>query len=180
MYAMTPEKYVEANEKSAIDIEEEIQAKTEEILQKITIREPTTKIFAELARKEINKGNALDQSGEMENQVFEIDEDEEGHEKKKEVKQARKGDKTKRKCCWFCRKGAASDLTKKGKVNEENLIDSFYQLPQDTVHEEMGMFENVKEKVDSEVVGKYTHQHYLIDTAIRFYLSNVASIEINQ
>ena len=94
---MTPEKYVEANEKSAIDIEEEIQAKTEEILQKITIREPTTKIFAELARKEINKGNALDQSGEMENQVFEIDEDEEGHEKKKEVKQARKGDKTKRK-----------------------------------------------------------------------------------
>ena len=32
MYAMTPEKYVEANEKSAIDIEEEIQAKTEEIL----------------------------------------------------------------------------------------------------------------------------------------------------
>lgn len=29
---MTPEKYTDANEKSAVDIEEEIQTKTEEIL----------------------------------------------------------------------------------------------------------------------------------------------------
>lgn len=71
-------------------------------------------------------------------------------------------------------------MTKKGKVNEGEAIDSFYQLPQDSVREEVTMFSGeVQDKVNNDIVGKYTHQNYLIDTAIRFYLMNTTSIEIN-
>lgn len=103
----------------------------------------------------------------------EVDEDKD--EKKKEVEEPIKGDENNR---WCCRK--RTDMTKKGKVNEGEAIDSFYQLPQDSVHEEKVEMFSGDVKVDSDGVGKYTHQNYLIDTAIRFYLMNVTSIEINQ
>lgn len=47
------------------------------------MKEPTAKIFVELAKKHDDGGDALDISGELENKVFEMNEEKEVNKKKK-------------------------------------------------------------------------------------------------
>jgi hypothetical protein len=56
-------------------INEVVESKTLALLEEVTIKDPTTKIYPELAKKAAGDGeNNLDESGEMEKRVFEIKE----------------------------------------------------------------------------------------------------------
>ena len=83
-----------------------MEAKTEEILQQITIKDPTTKIYPELA-KQSKKGGDTQESTNMENKIFDIKEEDAADLKDK--KRASKKKAGEGFCARCCRKRAKTN-----------------------------------------------------------------------
>lgn len=93
-YNITTERYADAVQNNELIIEEHIEEKTLALLEEATIKDPTTKIYPELAKKAAGAGdgeNNLNESGELEKAVFEMkDDDNKKNDKKDKKKQNKK------------------------------------------------------------------------------------------
>ncbi len=70
---ISAERQAEAVVLNDLEIEEEVVSKTEQLLLDLNIKRPTGRMFPEIAKKlrEQDLGNEEDQSGNIENQIFE-------------------------------------------------------------------------------------------------------------
>jgi len=70
MVHVTAERQSEAIVMNDLEIEEAVQVKTEQFLQDINIKRPATKIYPELAKRQLEENEDVDKAHELESKVF--------------------------------------------------------------------------------------------------------------
>ena len=87
---VTAERNAEVAVMNELEIEEAVQGKTEQFLQEINIKKPAIKIYPELAKKQNDENDDGDQAHELEQKIFQGNDNQELKKKKNAIKLKKK------------------------------------------------------------------------------------------